>query len=53
VISSVWASLGFLLVYAAITVGHIRIRAKTGARESILVAAVVVNLALDRRTGRS
>jgi len=40
------ASLGFLLVYAAITIGHIRIRAKTGARLWILVGAVVVNLAL-------
>lgn len=40
------ASLGFLLVYAAITVGHIRIRQKTGARLWILVGAVVVNLAL-------
>lgn len=40
------ASLGFLLVYAAITVGHIRIRAKTGARLGLLVAAIVVNLAL-------
>lgn len=40
------ASLGFLLVYAAITVGHIRIRSKTGARLWVLVAAVVVNLAL-------
>lgn len=40
------ASLGFLLVYAAITVGHIRIRQKTGARLWILVGAVVVNLSL-------
>ena len=40
------ASLGFLLVYAAITVGHIRIRAKAGAKLWLLVAAVVINLAL-------
>ena len=40
------ASLGFLLVYAAITIGHIRIRAKTGARLWVLVTAVIVNLAL-------
>ena len=40
------ASLGFLLVYAAITAGHIRIRSKTGARLWVLVAAIVVNLAL-------
>lgn len=40
------ASLGFLLVYAAITIGHIRIRQRTGARLWMLVTAVVVNLAL-------
>ena len=40
------ASLAFLLVYTAITVGHIRIRAKTGARLWILVGGVVINLAL-------
>ena len=40
------ASLGFLLVYAAITLGHIRIRAKTGAKLWVLVSAVVINMAL-------
>lgn len=40
------ASLGFLLVYAAITAGHIRIRARTGAKLWILVSAVVINMAL-------
>ena len=40
------ASLAFLLVYAFVTIGHWRIADKTGARRSILVAAVCINLLL-------
>ena len=40
------ASSGFLLVYAAITLGHIRIREQTGAKLWILVSAVAINMAL-------
>ena len=39
-------TLMFLLVYAAITVGHLRIRHQTGARAWVLVLAVVVNAVL-------
>ena len=40
------ASLAFLLVYAAITYGHIRVREKTGAKLWPLWAAIVINLSL-------
>jgi len=40
------ASLAFLLVYAAITYGHLRIHQKTGAKPKILWCAIVINLSL-------
>lgn len=40
------ASLAFLLVYGSVSVGHLRIRHRTGARRAPLVAAVVLNAAL-------
>lgn len=40
------ASLAFLLVYAAITYGHIRIHQQTGAKPKILWCAIVINLSL-------
>jgi amino acid transporter len=40
------ASLAFLLVYAAITYGHIRIRNQTGAKLWPLWAAIIINLSL-------
>ena len=40
------ASLAFLLVYAFVTIGHWRIVDKTGAKRSILVTAVCINLLL-------
>lgn len=40
------ASLAFLLVYAAITYGHIQIYQKTGANRKILWCAIVINLTL-------
>ena len=40
------ASLAFLLVYAAITYGHIRVRKQTGAKLWPLCAAIVINLSL-------
>lgn len=39
-------SLAFLVVYGAVSAGHLRIRQQTGARAWPLVAAVVVNAAL-------
>ena len=39
-------SLAFLAVYAAVSAGHLRIRAETGARAWPLITAVVVNIAL-------
>ena len=40
------ASLAFLFVYAAVSVGHLRIRAKTGAKAWPLWAAVLINAVL-------
>lgn len=40
------ASLAFLLVYASVSVGHLRIRSQTGARRAPLVAAVALNATL-------
>lgn len=40
------ASLAFLIVYGSVSVGHLRIRAKTGAKTGLLVAAVALNAAL-------
>ena len=40
------ASLAFLIVYGSVSVGHLRIRARTGAKSGLLVAAVVLNAAL-------
>ncbi|MHB1504509.1 MAG: APC family permease [Acidimicrobiales bacterium] len=39
-------SLAFLVVYGAVSAGHLRVRAHTGARAWPLVVAVVVNLML-------
>lgn len=39
-------SLAFLLVYAMVNLGHLRIRHRTGARSWPLVIAVVINIAL-------
>ena len=41
-----WINQVFLLVYAAISVGHLRIRQQTGARAWVLVLAVLVNAVL-------
>ena len=40
------ASLAFLLVYAMINLGHLRIAGQTGAKRWILICSVVLNLAL-------
>ena len=40
------ASLAFLIVYGSVSLGHLRIRSKTGAKTGLLVAAVVLNAAL-------
>ncbi|MGZ6778743.1 MAG: APC family permease, partial [Mycobacterium sp.] len=40
------ASLAFLIVYGMVSVGHLRIRADTGAKRWLLVLAVTLNLAL-------
>jgi amino acid transporter len=40
------ASLAFLLVYAAITYGHIKVRKQTGAKLWPLWTAIIVNLGL-------
>ncbi len=40
------ASLAFLLVYAAITFGHLKVRKKTGAKQWPLWCAIVINLYL-------
>lgn len=40
------ASLAFLLVYAVITYGHIRIHQQTGANPKILWCAIAINLSL-------
>ena len=40
------ASLGFLLVYAAVSYGHLRVYQKTGANPKILWLAIIVNLTL-------
>jgi amino acid transporter len=40
------ASLGFLLVYAAVSYGHLRVCHKTGANPKILWLAIIVNLTL-------
>jgi amino acid transporter len=40
------ASLAFLLVYAVITYGHLRIHQKTGAKPKILWCAIIINLSL-------
>lgn len=39
-------SLAFLVVYGAVSAGHLRIRGRTGARAWPLVAAVILNAAL-------
>lgn len=39
-------SLAFLVVYGAVSAGHLRVRSQTGARAFPLVAAVVINTAL-------
>ena len=40
------ASLAFLLVYAAVTYGHLRVHQKTGARPWLLWMAIIINLIL-------
>ena len=40
------ASLAFLLVYAAVTYGHLRVRQKTGAHPWVLWTAIIINLIL-------
>ena len=40
------ASLAFLLVYAVISYGHIRVHQKTGAKPKILWSAIAINLCL-------
>ena len=40
------ASLAFLLVYAMVNLGHLRIAGQTGAERWILICSVVLNLAL-------
>ncbi len=40
------ASLAFLLVYAAVTFGHLRVSSQTGAKQWLLWAAIIVNLGL-------
>lgn len=40
------ASLAFLLVYAAITFGHLKVRKKTGAKQWPLWCAIIINLYL-------
>ena len=40
------ASLAFLLVYAAITYGHLKVRKKTGAKQWPLWTAIIINLYL-------
>jgi hypothetical protein len=40
------ASLAFLIVYGAVSLGHLRVRKETEAKAALLVAAVLLNLAL-------
>lgn len=40
------ASLAFLLVYAMVNVGHLRLVKQTGANRFLLVIAVILNLVL-------
>lgn len=40
------ASLAFLLVYAAVSYGHLRVVKKTGAKPQILWCAIVINMGL-------
>lgn len=40
------ASLAFLLVYAMVNLGHLRIAGQTGAKRWIMICSVVLNLAL-------
>jgi amino acid transporter len=39
-------SLAFLLIYGAVSAGHLRVRSRTGARAWPLVLAIVINTAL-------
>jgi amino acid transporter len=39
-------SLAFLVVYGAVSLGHLRLRARTGARRGLLLAAIVANTVL-------
>ncbi|MDP3972948.1 MAG: APC family permease [Candidatus Nanopelagicales bacterium] len=40
------ASLGFLLVYASVSLSHLRVRRETHAKRSVLIAAIVANMVL-------
>ncbi|HEX6886505.1 MAG TPA: hypothetical protein VF143_00250, partial [Candidatus Nanopelagicales bacterium] len=39
-------SLAFLVVYGAVSFGHLRLRAQTGARRAPLLAAIIANAVL-------
>ena len=39
-------SLAFLVVYGAVSLGHLRLRERTGARRGLLLAAIVANTVL-------
>ena len=40
------ASLAFLIIYGAVSFGHLRVRRETGAKAPMLVAAIVLNAVL-------
>lgn len=40
------ASLAFLLIYAAVSMGHLRVRKQTGAKAWLLWTAIILNMAL-------
>ena len=40
------ASMAFLIVYGAVSFGHLRVRRETGARAPLLIASVVLNAGL-------
>lgn len=40
------ASLAFLLVYAMVNIGHLRLTKQTGAKKWILICAIILNLSL-------
>lgn len=40
------ASLAFLIVYGAVSLGHLKVRASTGAKAPLLIASIVLNAGL-------